>query len=109
MAKQKTTKKQNIVEQTIINQNDVNSTTEDIQIQQSIVEQNNTPEEIIVNETIKEEVKAPIQEKNTSNDNKVSKIIQRRPSHYSLLMQDGRQVVVHKSLFDRATMTIKSH
>lgn len=109
MAKQKTTKKENIVEETIINQNDINNTIEDIQVEESIVEENNTPEEIIVKETIKEEVKAPIKEKNTSNSNKVSKIIQRRPSHYNLLMEDGRSVVVHKSLFDRKNMIILSN
>jgi len=40
--------------------------------------------------------------------NKVQKILQKRPSHYSLLMQDGRQVVVHKSLFDKTNMVVLS-
>lgn len=44
---------------------------------------------------------------NTSNNsNKAVRIIQTRPSHYSLLMQDGTHKVVHKTLFDRSTMTI---
>ena len=42
----------------------------------------------------------------TNVNNKVAKIIQRRPSHYSLLMLDGTTKVVHKSLFDKSTMTI---
>lgn len=109
MAKKQSTKKQNIVEETIINQNDVNNTIEDIQVEESIVEENNTPEEIIVKETIKEEVKASKKENSTSNRNKVSKIIQRRPSHYNLLMEDGRSVVVHKSLFDRKNMVLLSN
>jgi len=41
------------------------------------------------------------------NSNKAIKIIQKRPSHYSLLMEDGRQVVVHKALFNKDTMTIQ--
>lgn len=44
---------------------------------------------------------------NTTNiNNKVAKIIQKRPSHYSLLMLDGTTKLVHKSLFDKSTMTI---
>lgn len=44
---------------------------------------------------------------NTTNiNNKVVKIIQKRPSHYSLLMEDGTTKVVHKTLFDKSTMTI---
>lgn len=44
----------------------------------------------------------------TNPSNKVIKIIQKRPSHYSLLMLDGTTKVVHKSLFDKSTMTIIS-
>lgn len=44
----------------------------------------------------------------TNQSNKVIKIIQKRPSHYSLLMSDGTTKVVHKSLFDKSTMTIIS-
>lgn len=43
---------------------------------------------------------------NSTTNNKAARIVQRRPSHYSLLMEDGRQIVVHKSMFDRGTMTV---
>lgn len=115
MAKQNTVKEENIVEEVTINQNDVNNTIEDIQKEESVIEENhkeenNIPEEIIVKETIKEEeVKTPIEVKNTSNDKRVRKVIQKRPSHYSLLMEDGRQIVVHKSLFDKKNMVLLSN
>lgn len=107
MAKTKSTKVEN-QEENLVNQ---------IEVQEEIVvketesnkEEDNTPEEInnIVKEEIKEnttqEVKqfTPIQ-----NRNKVQKIIQKRPSHYSLLMEDGRQLVVHKSIFDKERMIV---
>lgn len=47
-----------------------------------------------------------VDKSNSTTNNKAVKIIQRRPSHYSLLMEDGRQIVVHKSMFDRGTMTV---
>lgn len=58
------------------------------QTTQQSVDQNTTPDSI------------------TNLSNKVAKIIQRRPSHYSLLMLDGTTKVVHKTLFDKSTMTI---
>lgn len=44
----------------------------------------------------------------STHNNKVSRIIQKRPAHYSVLMQDGTRRIVHKSMFDKQTMTIKS-
>ena len=58
-------------------------------------------EEVIEDTTQKTKQFTPVQ-----NRNKVKKIIQRRPSHYSLLMEDGRQVIVHKSLFDKERMIV---
>lgn len=93
-------------------------------VQKTTIEENVKQEQITVMETV-EEVKESIgntiedntpevKENNNSistpekkNTNKVVRIIQRRPSHYSLLMEDGRQVLVHKSLFDKKTMTIQ--
>ena len=93
-------------------------------VQKTTIEENVKQEQITVMETV-EEVKESIgntiedntpevKENNNSistpekeNINKVKRVIQRRPSHYSLLMEDGRQVLVHKSLFDRKTMTIQ--
>lgn len=110
MAKQNTVKEENIVEEVAVNQNDVNNTIEDIQKEETVIEENNIPEETIIKETIKEEeVKTPIEVKNTSNDKRVRKVIQKRPSHYSLLMEDGRQIVVHKSLFDKKNMILLSN
>ena len=60
------------------------------QTTQQSVDQNTTPDSI------------------TNTSNKVAKIIQKRPSHYSLLMSDGTTKVVHKTLFDKSTMTIIS-
>jgi hypothetical protein len=45
---------------------------------------------------------------NSTTNNKAARIIQKRPSHYSLLMEDGSRIVVHKSMFDKQTMTIKA-
>ena len=45
---------------------------------------------------------------NSTTNNKAARIIQKRPSHYSLLMEDGSRIVVHKSMFDKQTMTIKT-
>lgn len=93
-------------------------------VQKSTIEENVKQKQVTVMETV-EEVKESIgntiedntpevKENNNSistpekkNTNKVKRVIQRRPSHYSLLMEDGRQVLVHKSLFDRKTMTIQ--
>lgn len=93
-------------------------------VEKSTIEENVKQEQITVMETV-EEVKESIgntikdntpevKENNNSistpekkNTNKVKRVIQRRPSHYSLLMEDGRQMVVHKSLFDKKTMTIQ--
>lgn len=93
-------------------------------VEKSTIEENVKQEQITVMETV-EEVKESIgntiedntpevKENNNSistpekkNTNKVKRVIQRRPSHYSLLMEDGRQVLVHKSLFDKKTMTIQ--
>lgn len=85
MAKQKTTKPQE-EKQTILDQS---TTVEKIEV---VEEKDNTSE-------VKQNT--PIE-----NKNKVSRIIQKRPSHYNLLMEDGRQVVVHKSLFDRDRMIV---
>ncbi len=104
MAKSRTTKVEN-QEENFLNQ---------IEVQEEVVvkennNSNNTPEEI--NNTI-EEIKEEEKEEKTKqftpiqNRNKVSRIIQKRPSHYSLLMEDGRRVVVHKSLFDKDRMII---
>jgi hypothetical protein len=73
-------------------------------VKENIVIEDNTPEvkeDVIVKDTPVK--KNTIEEKNS---NKAVKIIQKRPSHYSLLMEDGRQMVVHKSLFDKSTMTV---
>lgn len=43
---------------------------------------------------------------NSTTNNKAARIIQKRPSHYSLLMEDGSRIVVHKSMFDKSTMTV---
>lgn len=93
-------------------------------VEKSTIEENVKQGQVTVMETV-EEVKESIgntiedntpevKENNNSistpekkNTNKVVRIIQRRPSHYSLLMEDGRQVLVHKSLFDKKTMTIQ--
>lgn len=104
MAKAKSTKVEN-QEENLVNQIEVK---EEVVVKE-IESKDNTPEEIsnIVEEEVKEnntqEVKqfTPIQ-----NRNKVQKIIQKRPSHYSLLMEDGRQLVVHKSIFDKERMIV---
>lgn len=104
MAKAKSTKVEN-QEENLVNQIEVK---EEVVVKE-IDSKDNTPEEInnIVEEEVKEnntqEVKqfTPIQ-----NRNKVQKIIQKRPSHYSLLMEDGRQLVVHKSIFDKERMIV---
>lgn len=103
MAKSRTTKVEN-QEENFLDQ---------IEVQEEVVvkennNSNNTPEEI---NNIVEEVKEEKEEKAKQftpiqNKNKVKMVIQRRPSHYSLLMEDGRQVVVHKSLFDKDRMII---
>jgi hypothetical protein len=85
--KQETTIEENLIEEQIVPVEEIETVIEEVIV-------DNTPEVI---ETI-------IEEKNT---NKVRKIIQKRPSHYSLLMEDGRQVIVKKALFDKSTMTIK--
>lgn len=89
---------------------------------------NNAFEKALTKETLKEEVQPveevvevntiedntpEIEEKDNTqeeniNSNKVKKVLQRQPSHFRLLMEDGRQVVVHKSLFDRKNMIIVS-
>lgn len=84
MTKQKTT----------FNQNTINNT--------YIEEDNNTPEiikEIVVDKRVSNKV----------NPNKVKEILQRSPTHYGLLMEDGRRVVVFKSLFDRNNMVLLSN
>jgi hypothetical protein len=104
MAKAKSTKVEN-QEENLVNQIEVK---EEVVVKE-IESKDNTPEEInnIVEEEVKEnntqEVKqfTPIQ-----NRNKVQSIIQKRPSHYSLLMEDGRQLVVHKSIFDKERMIV---
>jgi len=104
MAKTKTTKVEN-QEENFLEQ-------VEIEIKIAVVKEDdnssNTPEE--VNNTI-EEVKEEKEEKAKQfipiqNKNKVQRVIQKRPSHYCLLMEDGRQVVVHKSLFDKDKMII---
>lgn len=115
MAKQKTVKEENIVKETITNQNDVNNTIEDTQREETIIEEDHKEDNSIsIPETIVEEKNTPIEEKkkntigkNTAS-NKVRSIIQKRPSTYSLLMEDGRSVVVHKSMFDKNNMVILS-
>lgn len=87
MAKQKTTKPQE-EKQTILDQS---TTVEEIEV--VVVEEKDNTSEV--------KQYTPIE-----NRNKVSRVIQKRPSHYSLLMEDGRQVVVHKSLFDRDRMIV---
>lgn len=104
MARAKSTKVEN-QEEDILNE---------IEVQEEVVEVeavDNTPEEedsIIeeIKESKKKEVEKVKQFTPIQNRNKVKMVIQKRPSHYSLLMEDGRQVVVHKSLFDRDRMII---
>lgn len=61
----------------------------------------------IIEQTTEQSIDQNTTPDNTTNiSNKVAKIIQKRPSHYSLLMLDGTTKVVHKSLFDKSTMTI---
>ena len=47
-----------------------------------------------------------IDKTNNTTNNKAARIIQKRPSHYSLLMEDGTHRIVHKSMFDKQTMTV---
>ena len=97
MAKQ--TKRQETIVKENLTEKEVNTVekTETVieeDVKENIVIKYNTPE--VKNNTIEEK-----------NSNKAVKIVQKRPSHYNLLMEDGRQMVVHKSLFDKNTMTVK--
>lgn len=106
MAKQKTIKEQNNPvegDQSIINQSEANNDIENtLEISQRVKEDNNTPDTII-RDTIEEKINNTIND----NSNKVRRIIQKKPSHYKLLMEDGRQIVLHKSLFDKKNMIVK--
>ena len=81
------------------------TTKEEVQPVEEVVEvntiENNTPE-------VEEKDNTQEENTNSNNTNKVERVLQRQPSHYRLLMEDGRQVVVHKSLFDRKNMIIVS-
>ena len=90
--KQETTIEENLIEEQIIPVEKIETVIEE-DVKEDIVIKDNTPE--VKKNTIEEK-----------NSNKAVKIIQKRPSHYSLLMEDGRQMVVHKSLFDKSTMTV---
>lgn len=99
MAKQTKVEKPTIKENVKQEQVTVMETVEEVKESIGNTIENNTPE-------IKENNNS-ISTPEKKNTNKVVRIIQRRPSHYSLLMEDGRQVLVHKSLFDKKTMTIQ--
>jgi hypothetical protein len=90
---QETIVKENLTEKEVNTVEKIETVIEE-DVKENIVIKDNTPE--VKNNTIEEK-----------NSNKAVKIVQKRPSHYSLLMEDGRQMVVHKSLFDKNTMTVK--
>ena len=90
---QETIVKENLTEKEVNTVEKIETVIEE-DVKENIVIKYNTPE--VKNNTIEEK-----------NSNKAVKIVQKRPSHYSLLMEDGRQMVVHKSLFDKNTMTVK--
>lgn len=104
--------KQNKAQETIVEKNlaekevnTVKKTVEEVKESVDNTVEDNTPEvkeDIVVEDT-------PVKENTIeyNSTNKAVRIIQKRPSHYSLLMEDGRQVLVHKSLFDKKTMTIQ--
>ena len=101
---QETIVKENLTEKEVNTVEKIETVIEE-DIKENIVIEDNTPEvkeDVIVKDTPVK--KSTIEEKN---NNKAIKIIQKRPSHYSLLMEDGRQMVVHKSLFDKNTMTVR--
>ena len=101
---QETIVKENLTEKEVNTVEKIETVIEE-DIKENIVIEDNTPEvieDIIIKDTPVK--KSTIEEKN---NNKAIKIIQKRPSHYSLLMEDGRQMVVHKSLFDKNTMTVR--
>jgi hypothetical protein len=91
--RQETIVKENLTEKEVNTVEKIETVIEE-DVKENIVIKDNTPE--VKNNTIEEK-----------NSNKAVKIVQKRPSHYSLLMEDGRQMVVHKSLFDKNTMTVK--
>lgn len=101
---QETIVKENLTEKKVNTVEKIETVIEE-DVKENIVIEDNTPEvkeDIIIKDTPVK--KNTIEEKNS---NKAVKIVQKRPSHYSLLMEDGRQMVVHKSLFDKNTMTVK--
>lgn len=106
MAKQiKTTKdiqKQNIID---MMQSDEQSNMYDQTLDQSTTqsETQNT-----ITNTPANNKSTTVDKTNSTRNNKVSTIIQKRPAHYNLLMQDGTRRIVHKSMFDKQTMTIKT-
>lgn len=103
---QKPTVEENVNQEEVILKDTVEGVVEE-EVKESVDNtiEDNTPEvKEDNNSTSIPEKENTIEEKNT---NKVVRIIQRRPSHYSLLMEDGRQLVVHKSLFNKNTMTVK--
>ena len=91
--RQETIVKENLTEKEVNTVEKIETVIEE-DVKENIVIKDNTPE--VKNNTIEEK-----------NSNKAVKIVQKRPSHYNLLMEDGRQMVVHKSLFDKNTMTVK--
>ncbi len=101
---QETIVKENLAEKKVNTVEKIETVIEE-DVKENIVIEDNTPEvkedSVIEDTPVKENT---IEEKSS---NKVVRIIQKRPSHYSLLMEDGRQVLVHKSLFDKKTMTIQ--
>jgi hypothetical protein len=100
---QETIVKENLTEKEVNTVEKIETVIEE-DVKENIVIEDNTPEvkgDVIIKDTPVK--KNTIEEKNS---NKAVKIIQKRPSHYSLLMEDGRQMVVHKSLFDKSTMTV---
>lgn len=119
VATSKDTQKQNIID---IMQSDEQSNMYDETLHQSTTpsEEGSTIDNTIGNtpdikqDTIEDKQNdTPVNKKDTTVDktnsttnNKAARIIQKRPSHYSLLMEDGRQIVVHKSMFDKHTMTV---
>lgn len=96
--------KQNKTQETIVKENLTEKKVNTVEKIETVVKED-IKENIIIEDNTPE-VKESTIEKNI-NSNKVERIIRRRPSHYNLLMEDGREVVVHKALFDKSTMTVK--
>ena len=86
---------------------------EDNSIEGSIQEENNTTKESTIeknntstSETTVKKEKEEEQTKEKSNVYKVKSIIQKRPSYYNLLLENGEKVVVSKDQFNRIEMEV---